>query len=345
MLRNSLLYSSLLGILVIAGCAPDEILTAPASGEEITAPSFAVAANSWAVKAKIPTARQGLTAGVINNSSGQPVLYAIGGYVSGSVGTVEAYNFATNNWTTKAPLPTRLTRTNGAGVIGGKLYVSGGQFYNTDDVDIPLVVPYLYVYDPSRNTWSRKADMSWASSRGITGVIGGKLYVLVGDCGFADPSECGGDHQLLRYDPATNIWDASLPPCPTAHVGGVGGVIDGKFYVVGGIGTAHRKLQVYDPVRNRWTSKATMPSHQPDAAGAVAGGKLYVIGGMINGVPQRIVQAYDPATNSWKTRAPMPTAHGRLAAARATYKGQRTRANWRAESQAALYHTPGLSPG
>jgi N-acetylneuraminic acid mutarotase len=323
MMRRLIRFSAALPfcILAISACSPDETPTAPGGGEEIAAPSLAVAANTWTAKAKIPTARNNLTAGVVDNSSGQSILYAIGGYVSGSVGTVEAYNFSTNTWTAKAPVPTRLTSTNGAGAIGGRLYMSGGEFFNTDEVDIPEIVPYLYVYTPSQNRWNRKKNMPWASSKGVTGVINNKLYVLVGNCGVVDPSECGGDHRLLRYDPATDTWDASLPQPPHAHVRGVGGVISGKFYVVGGT-SAPTELDVYDPVTNSWTTKAPMPSSHPDAAGAVAHNKLFVIGGRIEGTALRTVHMYDPATNTWKTRAEMPFGRSGLAAAKASLNGQ-----------------------
>ena len=39
---------------------------------------------------------------------------------------VTAYNVATNTWTDRRPLPVPLAWSNGAGVINGKIYVSGG---------------------------------------------------------------------------------------------------------------------------------------------------------------------------------------------------------------------------
>lgn len=79
------------------------------------------------------------------NASGQSILYAIGGRAigGGSLGKVQAYNVATNKWTDKALLPVAAYLTNGAGVIGGKVYISGGvtrdKFFRHE----------LHVYDPA----------------------------------------------------------------------------------------------------------------------------------------------------------------------------------------------------
>jgi N-acetylneuraminic acid mutarotase len=298
----------------------------PAGDASLAEPSFATAANTWTKKAKIPTRRAQLAAGVVGGTSGPAVLYAFGGRAAtGSLDKVEAYNFATDSWTAKTRMPARLTKTNGVGVMGGWLYISGGQVFPNNDVDFGQVVRTLYVYKPSSSTWSRKADMPFNTSDGITGVINDKMYVLAGDCVNQDDSECGGDRRLYRYDRATDTWDASLPPCPDAHVGGVGGVINGKFYVTGGRAgsSGELKLHVYDPATNLWTTKRSLPSPQPGAAGAVAHNKLHVIGGRkLDGTLLRTVRVYDPVTNNWTTAAPMPTPRDDLAAAQATLNGQ-----------------------
>ena len=37
-----------------------------------------------------------------------------------------SYNYVTNSWSTKAPLPARLKRPAGVAVIAGKIYFAGG---------------------------------------------------------------------------------------------------------------------------------------------------------------------------------------------------------------------------
>ena len=279
------------------------------SGESPVAPSFALASNTWTARAPIPTGRQELTAAVVNNAAGDPILYVLGGLdvMDQPVSRVEAYNYSTNRWTTKAA-DGGIFESNGVGVIGGKLYISGGKTEHGDGLEIDYT---LVAYDPVRDVFSLKARMPRTSANGVTGVIGGRLYVLIGQCG----PDCTHSltRRLYRYDPITNAWDASLPWSPNAHVSGAGGVINGKFYVAGGVdanGNPSAKLDVYDPATNSWKALASMPSAVVSAAGAVINNKLYVMNGS-----QKTVYAYDPVTNRWTTRAPMLTARSNLAAA------------------------------
>jgi len=308
--RESLTVALAFSAFALVSCS-DTGPTQPeaVSWESPVAPSFALASNSWTARAPLPTGRQELTAAVVNNSAGDPILYVLGGsdVVDRPVSRVEAYNYATNRWTTKAASGANL-ESNGVGVIGGKLYISGGKTEHGDGLEIH---GSLVAYDPVRDVFSLKATMPRTSANGVSGVIGGRLYVLSGQCG----PDCTHmlTRRLYRYDPITNAWDASLPWSPNAHVFGAGGVISGKFYVAGGVdasGNASARLDVYNPATNTWKALASMPSAVVSGAGAVINNKLYVMNGS-----QKTVYAYDPVTNRWTTRAPMLTARWNLAAA------------------------------
>jgi N-acetylneuraminic acid mutarotase len=321
MTRRLWLCPLALGSLMLVSCGQE---TAPTEVSPVW--SAAVAGGTWTTKAPMPTPRFNLAAGVQNNSLGQPVLYAIGG-LDPNVGltrAVEAYNFATNRWTARAPLRLALVNTNGVGNIGGKLYLSGGNWRAADGRG--GWHPGLHIYDPVRNTWTQRADMPQRTAAGVTGVINGKLYVLAGTCNNCGPQRL--IRRLYRYDPATNTWNTSLPWSPNAHAHGAGGVINGKFYVAGGLGNdglASNKLDVYDPATNRWTTLAPMPTARYGVAGAALQNKLYIVG-RTNAEPgerQGEVEAYNPVTNTWETHTPMPGAgRGDLAGARVTYQGR-----------------------
>ena len=93
-------------------------------------PTLALAHNIWMKRAPLWSDRRQLATALVTNAAGQSVVYAIGGTSATSVQSkVMAYNTVTNTWSLKAPLPRALHSTNGAGVIDGKIYVSGG-FYN-----------------------------------------------------------------------------------------------------------------------------------------------------------------------------------------------------------------------
>jgi N-acetylneuraminic acid mutarotase len=324
--RHRLAAVAVLGFLALGACG-DFPPTEPKTVVEPPSADFAVAANSWTRKADMPTGRYEFATAVRNNSSGQPILYAIGGLLfSGGqfrdLSKVEAYNFATNSWSTKASLPVHLYQTNGAGLISGKIYVSGG-WTLTSPGEESRFSNALFVYDPPRNTWTKRANLPRPVAMGITGVINGKLYVLTGYC---DPNECVSKYtrRLYRYDPVANSWNTSLPAAPRYHIGGAGGVINGKFYVVGGRGTGQstNQLDVYDPASNTWSSRAPMPTARDGAAAAVHNGKLYVIGGRdVNAGWLRTVEVYDPVSNAWTTKAPMPTERTDLGAGRVSLSG------------------------
>lgn len=325
MKRRFWLGSLAVGSVGLISCGHETSPTEPAAKADKPALAASLTAGgTWTTKAPMPTPRGDLAAGVRNNSLGQPVLYAIGGFDPGAGITraVEAYNFATNQWSAKAKLPLALFHTNGIGVIGGKLYMSGGIFETADGRS--GWHPGLNVYDPATNSWTKKAEMPKRVAQGVTGVINGKLYVLSGTC-----NNCGPDRvtrRLYRYDPATNLWTA-LAWAPNPHVMGAGAVINGKFYVAGGLLSSgpSNKLDVYDPATNRWTTRAPMPTPRYGAAGAALQNKLFVIGraNADPGEPQGQVEAYDPVTNTWSTKTPIPGAgRGELAAATVTYQGQ-----------------------
>jgi N-acetylneuraminic acid mutarotase len=152
---------------------------------------------------------------------------------------------------------------------------------------------------------------------GVTGVINDRLYVLAG---------CNdGPCYFFRYDPATDHW-TTLPNSFQQHELGVGGVIGGKFYVVGGRPFVDpRILEVYDPATNAWTKKAPLAMGLEGAAGAVLQNRLFVVGGRETESPDTVVattHVYDPATNRWITKAPLPAPASAISATKVLVNGQ-----------------------
>ena len=90
-------------------------------------------------------------------------------------------------------MPRRLCE-HAAAVMGGKIYVTGGE---TDQHD---TVNSAYVYDPQANAWTQLASMGIARRRHASAAVGGKLYVFGGrdDGGRLSTAEV--------YDPASNSW-------------------------------------------------------------------------------------------------------------------------------------------
>jgi N-acetylneuraminic acid mutarotase len=311
-----------------------------------TAPALAVASNSWITRADMLTNRTDLTVATVTNPAGQSVLYAMFGRNANGVpiGTVAAYNVATNTWTfTGSGLKGGLAFTNGAGVINGKIYVSGGfTNYHLDKLSLALLM-----YDPATNTWTGKRDLPITrnqygeatglfGARGVTGVIGGKLYVFTACFEQSDKlaldwegcSERGPG--FFRYDPGTDRWTILPSPfSPLTRSPYAGGVIGGKFYVMGGTaGTYAGWLRVYDPATNHWTTKNGLGQTRPGAATAVLNSKLYVMGGQRYNAARKIWETldktivYDPITNAWTWRASLPSPRAGVAGSTVVRNGQ-----------------------
>lgn len=320
-MTRSLLPASLAAaiVLALAACQDERIPTQPESaGDPVpaVAASLALAANTWTLRAPIPLVLNLLSAAEFPNSAGHSVVYTFGGTLSDiNRGGVFAYDVVTDTWTGKAStngLP-QVYEMNGVGRIGNLLYMSGGSF------SVDEQTPVTWAYDPAANTWTRKADMPKATAAGVSGVIDGKLWVLPGFCStelYPSPGYCNTSliRQIFRYDPVTNRW-AARHACPHYHKYAAGGVLDGKFYVAGGLGSTD--LDVYDPATNTWQTLAPLPTGGV-ATGAVLGGRLWVLVS-VGGQPRSYV--YDRATNTWKTRAP-PT-EGHDAVVPVTLDGQR----------------------
>jgi hypothetical protein len=291
-----------LGAFGLAGCR-DEITQPNAVGDRPTDPQLAVTSNTWLPRRDMPLELIHQAAAVVPNAAGQSILYAIaGGKVDGlpgapvPMGEVRAYNVATNTWTSKKDMPAARYWMNGTGVIGGKIYVTGGF------TSMRRPSASVFVYDPASNTWTRKRDMPAAGGNGITGVIRGKLYVVTIRGGGTVPN-------FFRYDPTTDSWTKLPSPTdyPTVAEGG-GGVINNKLYLITvAVDSAFNftsKLLVYDPSTNRWTQKPL-----PSFASGVWGGpmtvamlsRLYVFGSPIF--------IYDPANDTWAT-TPLLTKFG-----------------------------------
>lgn len=304
-----LLSATALGILA---CTSEETLTQPGTAEDpaSAASSLVLASNTWTTKA--PYAGQGLfggSAAMAPNSAGQSIVYLFGG-TDGEGGTgfrVQAYNVATNTWTTKTSR-VGVFNSNGVGKIGSKLYFSGGQ---NGFEGVSSFTNLLWAYDYSQDRMIRKADLPIFGAEGVTGVIDGKLYVLPGACsgdGYPNPGYCAVEptRRFYRYDPATNTW-LGRRSAPHFHRFGAAGVINGKLYVAGGFNGFQpvAQLDVYNPATNTWTTLAPIPT-AGRAIGTALGGKLFVIVGDGSGLHSYI---YSPATNTWKTRASPTSGH------------------------------------
>ena len=276
--------------LALASCGDQPTHPDLPTDRPLVGAATAPARDTWIPRAPDPVDRVGFVTATVLNAAGQSIVYVIGGWHYGDskgIALVEAYNVATNTWSRKRDLPSGLTNFNGAGVIGGKIYVAGGQNRNGGWSGYSL-----FVYDPARETWTRRAGMPVRGANGVVGVIGNKLYV-------AEPSETQADHSyFFRYDPATNKWTTLPSPKHAYHMGGA---LGGKLYLV------NHTTEMYDPATRQWTDRSPAPT--PDmgydvmGVAAAAQTQLYVF--LTDQYPRHTV-VYDPLSDSWAVRDPGP---------------------------------------
>jgi N-acetylneuraminic acid mutarotase len=255
-------------------------------------------------------------AGASVTSNGRTTMYVIGGIRrcclnATTIDAVKAYDATANTWRPKAPYPVRVWSTNGAVVLDGKIYVTGGRtpVQRADGYWDNEILKSLYVYTPSLDRWVRKRDMPIRSATAVSVGYQGKLYVAT-------------ENVVLRYDPSTDQW-AQFGNRPHDFWNPSGGLINGKLYLVSELGP----MGILDLTTGAWTSGPNRPYRTCSTASTTLQAKLYLFGFCSDyptdpEIRQRGL-VFDPATNSWSEVAPPPAGiSSRAAIARVVVNGR-----------------------
>ncbi len=292
--RITPLWRTLMGVAVVAIVAllatialiiwrgqaeiPQAVLASP------TVPS-----PRWQVKSGLPTARMGMAVVAYENR-----VYTIGGESAiGVEGTLERYDPETDQWATLTSKPLPATDIQ-AGVIGGKLYVPGGQDNSGKVMD------QLEIYDPREDSWAVGAPLPAPVSAYALVAFEGKLYLFGGWDGKTVSDK------VFEYDPNLDRW-SQRAPMPTArrYAGAV--VAGGKIYVLGG--TDGRQAlpanEVYlaerdDGQNNPWQQATPMPSGRYAMGVASVADIIEVIGGLGNEQSTPPSYEYLSQTDTWQ---------------------------------------------
>ena len=251
-----------------------------------SASSAEITENSWTTKTSAPFAGS-CEAAVVNGK-----IYVFGG------GANYEYDPATDNWTTKAPMPSA-SWAETAVVVNGKIYVLANS------------VPYEY--DPETNTWKTGKPMPTARSQFRAEAVNGKIYVISGRTGDMYSTVKATE----AYDPATDSWEtkAEIP----YHVASGGStVLDDKIFVIGGQNEFHDPMnpgfvQIYDPTVDAWKQGTPHPNpawiedEVAATTGLYAPKRIYVMGGIEGiGMATDSNYVYDPELDVWSPCASMP---------------------------------------
>ena len=265
-----------------------------------------VAQGRWTYVGDLPESRYGHT---VNEIGGR--IYVVGG------GTAEGeayarvtlvYDTSSGMWT-EIPIPgDRIRAAHGSCIVGGKLYVVGGN-------DSIRSIATLERFDPTRGQWDTLSSM--LTDRGLAACVSmeGKIYVI-GGLRFAGANfEWAGLSTVEVYDTSSETW-APAADMPSRRWGHAAVTVNGKIYVVGGVSfqgvtPSYPGMEIYDPQTNTWTGGPQMPTRRYCLTARALGGKIYALGGWghsSNGPLYDVVEVYDTAREEWYTETPVPIA-------------------------------------
>ena len=254
----------------------------------------------WTRRAPMPTLRQEIAAAVIDDR-----IYVFGGLDdnANSIDVVEAYAPRTDTWEPRQRLPMPLNHL-AAVAAGGRIYIVGGYVNFSRNL---IISDQTLEYDPTADSWSRKADMPFGRGAHGAALLNGRIYV-VGGIG----SPAGEQTRVMIYDPAADFWEVGAHmPVPSEHLAVAAAA--GRIYAISGrFGTSLSEVQVYDPVRDTWELRAPIPTARSGITSQSWLGRIFVFGGELPGVFDDN-EVYDPVADTWDRAQPMPTARHGLA--------------------------------
>ncbi len=137
----------------------------------------------------------------------------------------------------------------------------------------------------------------------------GDVYVFAGvTTNWAWSNSC------YKYNLATDKWTRLADFPVTNFIHGHAHVVNGKIYILGGLGNQYASYKVtpnvwmYDPATNKFVEKGPMPFPQGWGTSGLINGRIYYIAGSgatYNSFVKK-VQLYDVASDSWDTATDYP---------------------------------------
>ena len=284
-------------VLLLGACAVGQLPAQPSAAE---APTAVTADNPeqvdiWQSGAVMPTARSEMRVAVVDG-----IFYVPGGF--GGLTSFEAYDPASDSWTTLAQMPEPAHHMM---VIGhdGKVYVFGGG----PDLSWQATASIL-VYEPETDAWTEFGLMPERRMSGEAVSLGDIIYLVGGT---------GGTTALLRFDPAGDSWTVLPGPVqPREHVAAV--AFNDELWVIGGRwgGTgALATVEIFSPASGAWRDGPEMNEARSGFGAAVVGGRIVVAGGEILGArPWKALasaEVYDAESGAWTLLPELPAGiHG-----------------------------------
>lgn len=263
---------------------------------------YAPESDQWHGLPPVPVA-QGRLASVAASAGGQ--IYLFGGYTVAAdgheVSTPEVLRFdpVTRNYSAVAPMPTPVDDT--VALVRGDrwIYLISGWHMDANVANVQL-------YDSQDNRWHAATAFPGTPVFGHAGALlqdtllvcdGVRLEVVEGERTFSASSECWRG-EIDATDLSRITWRRATqhPGPPRYRMGALADVERGWLVFAGGsenpynydgIGydghpaPASRRVQAYDPARDRWIELTSLPEASMDHRGMLQhAGRYFLLGGM-----------------------------------------------------------------
>jgi hypothetical protein len=275
---------------------------------------------AWSGAGSLATGRYDHTATLLGDGH----VLVTGGNDSGSLGSAQLYDPATNGWSNAAPM--KFARHGHAAVLlrSGKVLVAGG-FAPTADPVSPAsgYTRTAEIYDPATNTWTKAANMSTGRFQPTMTVLKDGRVLVAGGSGDVETPD--GIHAAVPlesaelYDPDTNSW-TDVPSMSVPRSLATATLLEsGEVLVAGGFDHATgelRSAELYDPSSNAWSATGPLADARDSAtATALPNGEVLVAGGDGGHGALASAERYEPGSGTWHAAANMAGARQTAAAA------------------------------
>ena len=205
---------------------------------------------------------------------------------------VEKYDPATDQWASLTPKPTTVSSAPTA-VYNGEIFVFGG-YYANEASDAQTHYTVVEAYNPATDSWRTVTNMPKAYSNFAVSVYQGRAYLIGGF--YSQDGQYLPHTGVVLYDFASDTWStggpSALPSVRGFSYAHAAPVVDGKIYLVGGIGLINplgpisesnagpvADVLIYDIASGAFTQGPSLPEPRDGHAVLLHGGYLYAIGG------------------------------------------------------------------
>jgi hypothetical protein len=251
-------------------------------------------ANAWTTLASVPTPVY-VASLAYDAVGGRLFLFGGGDSFGNPNNLAQVYNIGANIWSAGPPLPAP-RQFMGSGVIGGFMYLVGGQSTSSPS----SAESQNWQFNPATGGYLPRATLPSAVGGPGSAVSAGRLYIMGGR------NSAGATIATnYEYDAAANTW-ATKAPVPTAvNVPGSTALsamapCNGDIILVGGgnpflaaealprsprVVETTNISQLYDVATNAWTNGPALPVARSFIGVAQAGSTLLSLGGFNGSAP------------------------------------------------------------